>query len=87
VSKVVQCELRTAKPESDGSYKLLTTWLDYDRRLVPGCLITLKGIVDGSFRDIWWYVLSVGQLHERSDIKRGWGTTDYMGPVPGKVKT
>lgn len=76
MSKVVQCELRSADIwPPDNSRYVMTTWLEADKGLKPGDTLKLK-----DFHPLhWWEVMSVGQPHERSDIKRGWGMTDYFG--------
>jgi hypothetical protein len=68
MSKVVQCQLRTADVwEKDESRYVMVTWLEADRGLKPGDAVKLK-----DFRpDHWWEVISVSIPHERSDIKRG----------------
>lgn len=76
MSKVVQCELRTADVfEPQESQYIMVTWLEADKGLKPGDTVKLK-----DFRpDHWWEVMAVGIEHERSDIKRGWGMSDYFG--------
>lgn len=74
MSTVRQCELRR---DFEGNYRIMVTWLDADKNLKPGDRITLK-----EMPDIWWTVESIGQEHDRKDIKRGWGQTDFIGEVP-----
>lgn len=89
MSKIVQCELREC--DSPGSHysatsltyghkspspaRIMVTWLEADKGIKAGDKLKLKDILN----EVWWEVLSVGQPHDRSDIKRGWGMTDYFG--------
>ncbi len=84
MSKVVQCELREvhnpkhqyhdAAVRAERHTRVMVTWLEADKGIKPGDHITLKDMPDA-----WWLVETVGRQHERSDIKRGWGMTDYFG--------
>lgn len=71
---VVQCELRHIENLGDPTNRQMVTWLEADRGVKRGGRVTLKDLPS-----IWWEVISVGQPHKRSDIKRGWGMTDYFG--------
>jgi hypothetical protein len=94
VSKIIQCELRSC--DSPGSHysaasithghkqppvRVMVTWLPSDKGIKPGDKIVLQDMPN-----IWWLVESVGREHERSDIKRGWGQTDYFGKESDRKK-
>lgn len=75
MSMIVQCELLALGDEPDTD-RHLVTWLEAGK-VRPGNTVVLKDMPG-----VIWHVRSVGHPHERSDIKRGWGMTDFMGPVP-----
>lgn len=82
MSKVVQCELRAVTGDNlePLNVRHMVTWLEAGKAK-PGNLITLKDM-----EPVKWEVVTVGQAHERSDIKRGWGMTDYFGKETDRKK-
>jgi hypothetical protein len=72
---VQQVELRAlgVAPNPFKEDRLMVSWLEAFK-VKPGDSVVLKDM-----ENIVWLVESVGREHERSDIKRGWGMTDYFG--------
>lgn len=73
MGKIVQCELRAVGKHVEET-RIMVTWLEAEKNLRPGSLITLKDM-----ENVIWTVETIGKPHSRSDIKRGWGMTDYFG--------
>lgn len=77
--QVIQCELEHYCSEDEGHLTHhMTTWLDADKGIRVGSMIQLKDFKP----DVFWLVKSVSKPHLRSDIKQGWGMTDFKGNVP-----
>lgn len=74
MSKLVQVELHSKLAKKVG-YKVMMSWVENRPDLKIGCRITLK---DTEEPERLWTVMSIGPEHDRSDIKRGWGMTDYF---------
>ncbi len=74
-SYVQQCELRAETTDENGEVevRVMVTYLEADR-VKPGYFVSLKDFDP----TIYWKVITVGQKQKRSDIKRGWGMTDYF---------
>lgn len=75
-NKLVQVVLGSNyDPPISRARKMMTCWVENRPDLRIGCKITLK---DTDEPDRLWDVEQIGREHDRKDIKRGWGMTDYF---------
>jgi hypothetical protein len=79
INKVIQCDLECYTEEGDEWVtRRMVTWLDANKGIRVGSMVKLKDFKP----EISWRVMWMSQPHARSDIKRGWGMTDFIGTVP-----